>query len=247
MPPWAPKPGARIGPLKARSAGLADRGPDDGAEGAERLGAGVERAQVVQDALGDRLAGVGARVLDLGPLLVGGEGQHEEAGAVAARGVDERVERAEAEERADGDGVGGQRAGRVEVGVGVGLRGGADVAALDVEQHQRAGGAGLGHDALEHGDAARAEALVERRLRLDHRAQRRDGLDHRQRERLEPGDVVVEAPVVQQRGVRVDADAERAASASAASKLAPKLAVRQAVTQGVAGQVGAGSGSRRRP
>ena len=60
-------------------------------------------------------------------------------------------------------------------------------------------------------DAARAEALVERGLRLDDRAQRGHRLDHRHRERLEPGHVVVQAPVVQQRGVGVDADAERAA------------------------------------
>ena len=112
----------------------------------------LSSAQVVEHPAGDGPAVRGARVLDLRALLVGGEGEHEQTGVVAARGVDHRVERAEAEVRAGRDRVGGERRGRVEVGVGVRLRGRADVAALDVEQHQRAGRAGLGDDPLEHRD-----------------------------------------------------------------------------------------------
>ena len=130
---------------------------------------GVEAAQVVEHGPATVPPPSAVRVLDLRALLVGGQREHEDAGVVAAGGVEHRVERAEAEERAGRDRVGGQRRGRVEVGVGVRLAGGADVAALHVEQHQRAGGAGVGDHPLEHGDPAAAEALVERRLRLDHR------------------------------------------------------------------------------
>ncbi len=48
-------------------------------------------------------------VLDLGALLVGGEGEDEHAGAVLARGVEHRGQGAEPEEGAGGDGVGGER------------------------------------------------------------------------------------------------------------------------------------------
>ncbi len=139
----------------ADGGGVADGGADDRAERAERLGAGVELAQVVEHGRADGAAGgVDAGVLDLRSLLVGGQGEHEQAGVVAAGGLDERVERPEPEVGADGDRVGGQRRGGVEVGLGVGLRGGADVAALHVEQGQRPGGAGVGQHPLEHGDPA---------------------------------------------------------------------------------------------
>ena len=171
----------------------------------------LRRAQVVEHPARDQLAVLGAGVLHLRPLLVGGQRQHEQPGVVLAGGVDHRVERAEAEVRDGRDRVGGQRRGGVEVGVGVGLRGRADVAALDVEQHQRAGGPGLGDHPLQHGDPAAAEPLVERRLRLDHRDVRRQPLDRRQREPLQPGHVVGQPPLGQQPGVRVDARAQRAA------------------------------------
>ena len=49
-------------------AGLPDGGADDRAEGAERLGAGVERAQVVEHGAGDGAAVVGAwRAAPRGP------------------------------------------------------------------------------------------------------------------------------------------------------------------------------------
>ena len=153
---------------------------------------------------------VGAGLLHLRALLVGGERQHEDARVVLAGGVDHRGERAEAEVGAGGHGVDGQRRGRVEVGVGVGLAGGADVTALHVEQHQGAGLAAGGDEPLEHGDASAAEPLVERRLRLDHRHPRCQQLTGREREALEAGEVVVEPPVVQQPGVGVDAGAQRA-------------------------------------
>ena len=114
-----------------------DGGADHGAEVAERVGVGVELAQVVEHDVGDG-AVAGAGLLHLRALLVGGERQHEDPAPVPPRGVDHRGQRAEAEVGAGRDGVDGQRRGGVEVGVGVGLAGGADVAALDVEQHQRA-------------------------------------------------------------------------------------------------------------
>ena len=55
-----------------------DGGADDGAEGAERVGVAVERAQVVEHDVGHG-AVAGARLLHLGALLVGGEGEHEDA------------------------------------------------------------------------------------------------------------------------------------------------------------------------
>ena len=68
-----------------------------------------------------------------------------------------------------------------------------------------------GHQPLEDGDAPAAEALVEGRLRLDDRHPRGQRLGRGEREPLQPGDVVGEAPVGQQRGVRVDPGAQRAA------------------------------------
>ena len=160
---------------------------------------------------GDRAVAGAAACCTSGPSLLEVRARTKRPRVVGAAGLDHRVERAEAEVGAGGDRVGGQRRGGVEVGVGVGLAGRADVAALDVEQHQRAGGPRLGDHPLEHGDAAAAEALVERALRLDHADDRRDGLDHRQREPLQRRDVVGQAPLLEQRDVRVDADAEAAA------------------------------------
>ena len=86
------------------------------------------------------------------------------ASAVSRNGSSEPMP----EVRRDGDRVDGQRRVPVEVGVGVPLRGAADVAALHVEQHQAAElPAALDH-LLEDRDAARAVPLEERRLRLDH-------------------------------------------------------------------------------
>ena len=190
--------------------GRPDRRADHRPEGAQRVGAGVEPAQVVEHQARDR-AVLDPGVLDLGALLVRGERQDEQPRAMGPGGLDERVQRAEAEERADRDRVRGERRGRVEVGVGVRLAGGSDVAALDVQQHQRPGGPGLRDHPLEDRDPPAAEALEERRLGLDHRDVRRDRVHDREREGLEAGDVVLEAPVLQQPGVRVDADAERSA------------------------------------
>ena len=92
-------------------AGLADRGADDGAERAERLGAGVEPRQAVEHARRRRCARRSVRACcTSGALRVGGQREHEQPGVVRARGVDQRVERAEAEVGAGGDRVGGQRA-----------------------------------------------------------------------------------------------------------------------------------------
>ena len=57
---------------------------------------------------------------------------------------------------------------------------------------------------------ARAVPLEERRLRLDHRDRAGEGLDGGHRELLQPDDRVGQPPGVEQRRVRVDADAEAA-------------------------------------
>ena len=58
----------------------------------------------------------------------------------------------------------------------------------------------------------RAVPLEERRLRLDDRGHPRERLDGGHRELLQAEDAVGQAPVVEQPGVRVDADAEPAAA-----------------------------------
>ena len=213
VPPWAPYPGASSGPLIAKSSPESPMvAPTTAPNEPSGSAPALSGAQVVQHRAGDRAAVAGGRVLHLGALRVGGQREHEQAGAVASRGLDERVERAEAEVGADRDRVGGQRRGRVEVGVGVGLAGRADVAALDVQEHQGAGRPGLGDHPLQHRDAAAAEPLEERRLRLDHRDVRRQRLDRGQREPLQPGHGRRRGPTsCSSDGVRVDAGAERAA------------------------------------
>ena len=197
VPPWAPKPGARSGPLIAKSSPVS---PMVAPTTAPKEPSGWAPALSARSWSRTRPATVRspgqARAAPRAPPCWRCSASTNSAGVVLAGGVDERLQRAEAEERADRDRVGGERAGRVEVGVGVGLAGGADVAALDVEQHQRAELAGGGDDPLEDGDAPAAEPLVERRLRLDHGDLGRQRLDGAEREPLEPGDRVVEAPLV---------------------------------------------------
>ena len=74
----------------------------------------------------------------------------------------------------------------------------------------RAPGPRLLDGLLQDGDAARAEALEERALRLEHGDPVGQRLDDGAAEPLQP-DVVVQAPVGEQGGVRVDAHAQRAA------------------------------------
>src|SRR5690606_7337814 len=65
-------------------------------------------------------------------------------------------------------------------------------------------------DLLEHRDAARPVPLEERRLGLDRGDAPPDRLDDPQAELTQPRGVVGQAPVREQTGVRVDADAQRA-------------------------------------
>ena len=201
MPPWAPYPGASSGPLMSRDSPVSPMvAPTTAPKEPERLGAVVE-ARAARRGRGRRRCRSSAPVAcwTSGPSLLEVRASTNTPApclrAVSIIGV----ERAEAEERAGGDRVGGQRRGRVEVGVGVGLRGGADVAALHVEQHQRAGRPGLGDHPLQDRDPAAAEPLVERRLRLDDRDERRHRLDHGEREPSRARPRRRRAPSVQQR------------------------------------------------
>jgi hypothetical protein len=66
---------------------------------------------------------------------------------------------------------------RLQVGVGVGPRGGADVAALAVHDHEQAGRARVFADLFEGCDAIEAERLEEGQLRLDRDGVRGDRID----------------------------------------------------------------------
>ena len=77
-----------------------------------------------------------AGVLDLPSLGVGGQGQHVDPAVLLLGQRDGAGQGAEAQVGADGDRVGGQRRPVGEVGGGVRVHGGADVAALDVQQRQ---------------------------------------------------------------------------------------------------------------
>ncbi len=87
----------------------------------------------------------------------------------------------------------------------------ADVAALGVHHDQRPGRPRLLDRLLQDGDAPRADPLEERALRLEDRDPLGQRLDDGAAQPLQARDVVVQAPVGEQRGVRVDADAQRAA------------------------------------
>ena len=118
-------------------------------------------------------------ILDVGRAGVRGLDQAEDPAAAPAAGGDERLERVAAEIRVDGERVGEPVTplARLEIGVGVRARGGADVAALAVDDHEQPGRAGVADDALEGGEAVGAEHLEERELRLDGDCVRRDRVD----------------------------------------------------------------------
>ncbi len=174
----------------------------------ERLGPGVVLGGGVGHGARDGASVGPDGELDRCPLRVGRERQQEHPGVVVERGVDQWTQRARPEVGARGDGVDGERARRVEVGLGVGLDGGADVAALGVEQDERPVLAGGGDGPLEHRNPGAAEPFVERRLRLQHRDTVAERLDDGAGEAFEPGDVGGQTPGPQQRGVRIDPDAQ---------------------------------------
>ena len=102
--------------------------------------------------------------------------EDEDAGAVAPRGGEERLDRLAAELRVDRQRVGARRV-ALEVRVGVGARGRADVAALAVGDHEQPGAPRVDADLVERRDPGGAERLEERELRLDGDGVRRDGVD----------------------------------------------------------------------
>ena len=207
-------------PSEAREVrtGAADGGADHHPDMADRRArfAGIPPGLVaarhlVEDRLADDPAVGGAGVLHLRPLGVAGQRQHVDAAPGTAGQLDRAVQRAEAEVRADRDRVGGQRSSVAEVRGRVRVHGGADVAALDVQQRERADLAEVGQHPLEHGDPGGAVGLEERRLRLEHRHLRSDRLDQSSGEALDPAGVAGQTPGAQQRRMWIDADAQRAA------------------------------------
>ena len=224
MPPWAPYPGASSGPLNTKSSPVSPTvapttAPNEPSGSAPALSP-RRWSRIVP--VTERPSSVRAACTSGASLLEVRASTNRPASCLRAAST-KRVERAEAEERADGDRVGGERARGVEVGLGVRLAGRADVAALHVEQDERAGLPGGRDDPLEHGHAPAAEPLVERRLRLHHRALGGQRLGGAEREPFQARDRVVEPPLVQQRGVRVDAGAERAARAHRRVDAGPKV------------------------
>ena len=85
-----------------------------------------------------RAAG-GDGVLDGRPLGVRGQREDEDAAAVSGRQIERRPQRTDAEIGTHSDRVGTQRAGWIEVRVGVRGHRRADVAPLHVEQDKRSG------------------------------------------------------------------------------------------------------------
>ncbi len=138
----------------------------------------------------------------------------------APAGGDEGLERVAAEVGVDGERVGERlpALARLEVGVGVGAGGRADVAALAVDDHEQAGVARVGDDALEGGEPVAAEHLEEGELRLDRDDVRSDRVDDAAAEargclgRRRPADVGVAAQLQREQvEPRVEADDELAA------------------------------------
>ena len=97
----------------------------------------VLAAQLVEHRACHRSTRLGAGVLELGCLGVGGQRKHEDALAVLAGAGQHRVEAAEAEERCRGDRIHRHRGSGIEVGIGVGLCRGPDVTAFHVEYDER--------------------------------------------------------------------------------------------------------------
>ena len=157
--------------------------------------------------------------LHLWPLRVGGEREHEHAGAVRRRGVDQRLQRAEPEERARGHRVAGERGRRVEIGSGVRLRGGAEVATLGVHDHQGRRRAGVRDHRLQDCDAPAAEALEEGGVGLEDGHPTGERVDDPPGEASQAAGILLQAPAGQQGGMRVDAR-RRAARAPASRRAA---------------------------
>ncbi|CAM3086314.1 hypothetical protein DERA104750_13045 [Deinococcus radiodurans] len=151
-----------------------------------------------------------AHALPLQVLLVGvgGLDEHENRAAVLPRGLHEGRQRLEAEKRVDGEGVPSMSPAEPALGVGGG--GGADVAALAVEQHRQAERAGGGADFFEQGETGQPERLEKGELRLDTGGVRRARFQHVERVLAQLGDVAVLAQT------RVEAHAQPGAAGKGA-------------------------------
>ena len=208
--PCAPRPGASTGPFSAaRSrpwsavAPTTSPTPPSGARRALRAAASSTIACATE-----RPSATAA--CTAAPSGVRRPGQHEHPAARRRRGVERRGERPEAEVGRERDRVGGQRRARREVGVGVPLHRRADVAPFDVQQHERRRARERAQQPLQHRDAARPVPFEERRLGLHQRHVPGQRVDAGVGEPGEPVDVVGEPPLLEQRPVRVDPDAQRA-------------------------------------
>ena len=156
-------------------------------------------------------------------LGVRGQRQHEGAAVVLGGQIQRRTQRLEAQVRAQRHRIGTQRRGGAEPRIRVGLHGRADVAALRVSHNQHAVGGGAGEQRLQHGQAGRAVTLKQRHLRLQRGREGCATLVHGLGEGGQTLGGILQAPLLQQVRVRVNAHAQRAA-------LGHRL--RQAVTKG---------------
>ena len=164
-------------------------GADDGADVVQAARAGRLRAEAVDDpgdALPQRPAAGELEVLEVGRAGVGRAHEDEHPGAGGARGVDERLERVDAQVRVGGEGVGAEagdvaerRRRDADERLAVGGGGDVDVAALGVGEHEQAGRVRVLDGRRQRGPAGRAEALEAGELRLDGDARRAGGVDDR--------------------------------------------------------------------
>ena len=123
--------------------------------------------------------------------------------SASARGREVGVDRLAPEVRVDRERV-RERDVALEVRLGVRARGGADVAALAVGDHEQAGAARVVAHLVERGDPRGAQRLEERELRLHGDGMRRHGVDDAA---AEAGDVAAELDR-QQVDARVEPDHE---------------------------------------
>ena len=152
-------------------------GPDDRGDVAQARGpdAGTpELGDQSRDPVADDSASLHRNLLDVGRSGVRGPGQHEQAAAALAGGVDERLQRVGPEQRVDGERVGADPVnGPVDGGRGsqerlrVGPSGDVDVAALAVGDDDQPGVVAAIDRLLQRGPAGSAEPFEAGDLWLD--------------------------------------------------------------------------------
>ena len=185
VPPWAPTPGDEQRSVDRREVelelldGRAHGRPDDQAD-APQLSPGPGRGVLGGGGRDHALSDAGVAqpgVLHAATLRVGGEREDEDPAAGRRGEVERRAQRLEAQVGAHRQGVARGDGVLAEVGLGVGRHGRPDVAALGVEDDQRARLAQGDDGALEDRHPARAEHLEEGGLRLHHTDVPRERLD----------------------------------------------------------------------